>query len=116
MSSQTFLDYASNNNGSKKGGTLLSSVSIANNILSAINNANSDNSNEIEMGRSVLLAVFDTIGVVGDFLGNSKLGKSLNIGSWAAETGLVSQRLFGINLPDYYIMPTEILALHNTQK
>lgn len=102
MSSQTFLDYASNNNGSKKGGTLLSSVSIANNILSAINNANSDNSNEIEIGRSVLLAVFDTIGVVGDFLGNSKLGKSLNVGSWAVETGLVADRLFSVNLPDYY--------------
>lgn len=71
MSSQTFLDYASNNNGSEKGGTLLSSVSIGNNILSAINNANSNNTNDIEMGRAVLLAVSDAIGIISDFLGNS---------------------------------------------
>lgn len=112
MSSQTFLDYASNNNGSKKGGTLLSSVSIANNILSAINNENSANPNDTEIDRSIRLAIFDTIGIIGDFLGNSKLGKSLNVGSWATETVLPTG-FFRLIYPT--MMPIEILALQNTQ-
>ncbi|UYZ76029.1 putative Ig domain-containing protein [Moraxella bovis] len=99
MTKQTFLDYAE----TKKGSILLSSVSVSNNILSAINATDTvaDNEKMSETERAITLAVFDVIGIVGTFLGESKIGQRLNVVSWGAEAGLVGHRLFFKNLPDY---------------
>lgn len=77
--SKTFIDYASNNNGSKKGGTMLSSLSILNNLLSAKNATDEliSDGQLSETERSVYLAISDVVGVVGEFINKSKLGKSL---------------------------------------
>ncbi len=100
----TLIDYANSVSNSKTQSSLLSVVSILNNDLSAINatddfKLNDDHLSEKERGTYLMLS--DAVGLVGDLLNTSKFGKSLNVGSWTAETYFVADRLFSVNLPRY---------------